>query len=148
VINVAWLVNSAHFIWGLDKEHKQSDSNMVFLVTKSYWPQYHYLLPWDYQSGEFGNYGEEAKPGQRVWGFVLIDFFLYIGSGCSTTFIRVFAALGIAKNLKTMTTEAVKKGLTLAVDSGRPVVECLKESGKEEMFNLPKEHYLRTERLQ
>lgn len=34
VINVAWLINSAHFIWGLDKNHKQSDSNMVFVVTK------------------------------------------------------------------------------------------------------------------
>lgn len=30
---------------------------MIFLVTKSYWPQYHYLLPFDYQTGEFGNYG-------------------------------------------------------------------------------------------
>lgn len=34
VINIAWLINSAHFIWGLDKNHKQSDSNMVFIVTK------------------------------------------------------------------------------------------------------------------
>lgn len=34
VINVAWLVNSAHFIWALDKNRKQSDSNMVFIVTK------------------------------------------------------------------------------------------------------------------
>lgn len=58
VLNVCWLINSAHFIWGLDKNHKQSDSNMVFIVTKSYWPQYHYLLNWDYQSGEFGNYGK------------------------------------------------------------------------------------------
>lgn len=34
VINIAWLINAAHFIWGLDKNHKQSDSNMVFIVTK------------------------------------------------------------------------------------------------------------------
>jgi stearoyl-CoA desaturase (Delta-9 desaturase) len=34
VINIAWLINSAHFIWGLDKNHKQSDSNMVFIITK------------------------------------------------------------------------------------------------------------------
>lgn len=58
VLNVAWLVNSAHFIWGLDKRYKPSDSNMIFLVTKTNWPQYHYLLPWDYQTGEFGSYGE------------------------------------------------------------------------------------------
>lgn len=57
VLNVSWLITSAHYVWGLDKKHKPSDSNMIFLVTKSYWPQYHYLLPFDYQTGEFGNYG-------------------------------------------------------------------------------------------
>lgn len=125
VINIAWLVNSAHFIWGLDKNKKQSDSNMVFIVTRSYWPQYHYLLPWDYQSGEFGNYG----------------------NGVTTAFIRVCAAVGEAEDLQTMTTDAVKKGLTMAVDSGRPVVECLKEAGQQEMLVLQKEHYLQNERL-
>ena len=58
VLNVCWLINSAHFIWALDKSSKTSDSNMIFFVTKSFWPQYHYLLPADYQSGEFGNYGK------------------------------------------------------------------------------------------
>lgn len=125
VLNIAWLVNSAHFIWGLDKNHKQSDSNMVFIVTKSYWPQYHYLLPFDYQSGEFGSYG----------------------SGCTTAFIRIFAAIGMATKLQTMTTEAVKKGLTMAVDSGRPIVDCLKQAGAEDMCNLQREHYLKNERL-
>jgi stearoyl-CoA desaturase (Delta-9 desaturase) len=33
-ITFAWLIPSAHFIWGLDKNQKQSDSNMVFIVTK------------------------------------------------------------------------------------------------------------------
>lgn len=125
VLNVAWLINSAHLIWGLDKNHKQSDSNMVFVVTKSYWPQYHYLLPFDYQSGEFGTYG----------------------SGCTTAFIRVCAAMGMATKLQTMTTEAVKKGLTMAVDSGRPIVDCLKQAGAEDMCNLQREHYLKNERL-
>lgn len=60
VINMAWLVNTAHFIWGLEKDFKHADSNMIFLVTKSYWPQYHYLLTWDYQSGEYGTYGESS----------------------------------------------------------------------------------------
>uniref|UniRef100_A0A182N6J2 Fatty acid desaturase domain-containing protein n=1 Tax=Anopheles dirus TaxID=7168 RepID=A0A182N6J2_9DIPT len=125
VLNVAWLVNSAHFVWGLDKSHKQSDSNMVFLVTKSYWPQYHYLLPFDYQCGEFGNYG----------------------SGCTTAFVRVCAATGQATKLQTMTTEAVKRGLTMAVDSGKPIVDCLKQAGAEDMCNLQREHYLQNERL-
>lgn len=59
---MAWLVNTAHFIWGLEKDFKHADSNMIFLVTKSYWPQYHYLLSWDYQSGEYGTYGEFVSP--------------------------------------------------------------------------------------
>ncbi|XP_052902664.1 acyl-CoA Delta-9 desaturase [Anopheles moucheti] len=125
VLNVAWLINSSHLVWGLDKSHKQSDSNMVFLVTKSYWPQYHYLLPFDYQSGEFGNYG----------------------AGCTTAFIRICAATGQAAKLQTMTTEAVKRGLTMAVDSGKPIVECLKQAGAEDMCNLTREHYLQNERL-
>ncbi|XP_055676515.1 acyl-CoA Delta-9 desaturase [Lutzomyia longipalpis] len=116
VINVAWLVNSAHFIWGLDKNFKQSDSNLIFVITKTYWPQYHYLMPWDYQTGEFGNYGE----------------------GLTTILIRVFAALEMATDLSTISTDAVKTGLTMAVDSGRPVVECLREAGVAEMEKYPK----------
>lgn len=145
VINIAWLVNSAHFIWGLDKNKKQSDSNMVFIVTRSYWPQYHYLLPWDYQTGEFGNYGE------CLTNLVLNKNTLIkkkiSGAGITTAFIRVCAAVGEAEDLQTMTTDAVKKGLSMAVDTGRPVVECLKEAGMEEMCHLQKEHYLQKERL-
>lgn len=65
LLNVVWLINSAHLVWGLDKRYKPSDSNMIFLVTKSYWPQYHYLLPFDYQTGEFGDYGKCMK----LWGW-------------------------------------------------------------------------------
>ncbi|XP_037027818.1 acyl-CoA desaturase [Bradysia coprophila] len=124
VLNVAWLVNSSHFIWGLDKRYKPSDSNMIFLVTKTNWPQYHYLLPWDYQTGEFGSYG----------------------TGCSTAFIRVFAALGIATNLQTMTSDAVKTGLIRAVDTNRPVIDCLTEAGREALENIPDDHYLTKDR--
>lgn len=70
VLNVSWLITSAHYIWGLDKKHKPSDSNMIFLVTKSYWPQYHYLLPFDYQTGEFGNYGE----WETLWCALVLIF--------------------------------------------------------------------------
>lgn len=57
-LNIAWLVNSAHFIWALNSNFKPSDSNSIFIITKTYWPQYHYLLPCDYQTGEFGDYGK------------------------------------------------------------------------------------------
>lgn len=125
VLNVSWLINSAHFVWGLDKSSKPSDSNMIFIVTKSYWPQYHYLLPWDYQCGEFGSYG----------------------TGCSTSFIRVYAALGLATDLQTVTTDAVKTGLMMAVDSNRPVVDCLREASALDMKKLPKDHYLKREKF-
>lgn len=64
------------------------------------------MLPWDYKSGEYGTYG----------------------SGCSTAFIRVWAALGLAYNLRTITTEGVKNALAEAANSGRPVVDCLNEA--------------------
>lgn len=83
-------------------------------------------MSWDYQSGEYGNYGK----------------------GTTTALIRVFAALGWATELKTVTTDAIKKGLAKAVDTGRPVVDCLKETSDEEMISLPKEHYLINERLE
>lgn len=34
------------------------DSNSVFIINKTFWPHYHYLIPYDYKSGEFGTYGE------------------------------------------------------------------------------------------
>lgn len=57
-------------------------------------------------------------------------------------FVRVFAALGWATNLQTVTSEVVKQGLTRAVDTGRPVVECLVEVAKEDSNRLPYDHYL------
>ncbi|CAD6992218.1 (11Z)-hexadec-11-enoyl-CoA conjugase [Ceratitis capitata] len=125
VLNVCWLINSAHFIWGLDKNFKPSDSNSVFFITKSYWPQYHYLLPNDYQSGEFGDYGS--------------DF--------TTAMIRVFAALDLATDLRTISSVAVRKGLTNAVETGRPIVECIQEQATEEMNEMPKNHYLNRDRF-
>lgn len=69
-------------------------------------------------------------------------FFRFIGCGCTTSMIRVFAALDLATDLKTMTSEAVKIGLTKAVDTSRPVVECLSEAAADEMKRLPHDHYL------
>lgn len=70
-----------------------------------------------------------------------------IGDGFTTTLIRVFAAMGIATDLKTMTSESVKIGLTRAVDTGRPVVECLTEVGFEQMEALPADHYLHNKKF-
>lgn len=85
-----------------------------------------YKLYFSYQSGEFGNYGK----------------------GTSTALVRVFAALGWATDLKTVTTDAVKKGLANAVDTGKPVVDCLTLASEEELLTIPKEHYLAREQLE
>ena len=49
----------------------------------------------------------------------------------------------MATELRTISSEAVKKGLILSVDTGRPVVDCIAELAKVDMDNLPKDHYLR-----
>lgn len=68
---------------------------------------------------------------------------MYLGTGCSTAFIRVFAALGMATDLQTVTSNAVKAGLTKSVETGRPVVECLTETAKEDIARMPHDHFLK-----
>ncbi|XP_066994124.1 acyl-CoA Delta-9 desaturase [Anabrus simplex] len=109
VLHTAWLVNSSLLIWGLQPENNFSfDTNWIFLVNLSYWPHYHYLLPWDYQTGEYGNYG----------------------SGLTTSFIRVCYALGWATELKTIDSNSVKKAIETCVHSGKPLIDCLNSEGE------------------
>lgn len=72
-----------------------------------------------------------------------IIFLKNLGTGCSTAFIRVFAALGLATDLQTVTSNAVKAGLTKSVETGRPVVECLTETAKEDIARMPHDHFLK-----
>ncbi|KAG8337745.1 acyl-CoA Delta-9 desaturase [Homalodisca vitripennis] len=105
--HAAWLVNSANILWGLDPlDRKSGDTILVFFFEKSLWPQYHYLLSWDYKSGEYGGYG----------------------TGLSTALIRVWAALGVAYELTTCSSDGVKRALATASATGRPVLECLEEN--------------------
>nr|CAD7407324.1 unnamed protein product [Timema cristinae] len=103
-LHLAWLVDSAVVVWGIDPEDKTTaDSNLVFILTKSFWPFYHYLLPWDFNSGEYGSYED----------------------GFSTAMIKVWAALGWAFSLRTIDSEGVKKALHVAVDTGKDIKEQL-----------------------
>ncbi|KAI5749213.1 hypothetical protein M8J76_005609 [Diaphorina citri] len=105
-LHMVWLINSANILWGLDPLDKRSaDTNLVFIVNKSLWPQYHYLLPFDYRSGEYGTYNE----------------------GCSTAFIRVFAALGWATELRTIDTNTIRECLPECVKFKKPLVKVLEE---------------------
>lgn len=91
---------------------------LVFILTKSHWLMYHYLLPWDYQTEEYGGYGDSL----------------------TTTFIRIMAAIGWAGNLRTVDSDAVKDALYTSVTTGRPVGECVKEIMAQKEPN--KEHFL------
>lgn len=79
--------------------------------------------------------------------FFLIFFFTSTGSGCTTALIRVFAALGLATDLKTMTSEACKLGLTRSVDSGRSLIDCLTDASNETMERLPNNHFLNKDKF-
>ena len=125
VMNMCWLINSAHFVWGMYKNFKPSDSNSVFFITKTYWPQYHYMLPNDYQSGEYGDYA----------------------SGNITAIIRVFAALDLATDLHTISSTAVRNGLAQAVETGRPIVDCVNEFAIKEAKERPANHFLNREKF-
>jgi stearoyl-CoA desaturase (delta-9 desaturase) len=84
------------------------NSNIVFFITKSYWPYYHYMIPWDYQTGEYGNYGQ----------------------GCTSTLIRIWAAMGSATGLRTVDTTCIRNALLTATKTGTSVTEWLNDEEK------------------
>lgn len=77
-------------------------TNLVFVVNKSLWPQYHYKLPWDYQCGEYGNYNR----------------------GCITAHIRVWAALRLVTNLRTIDSDGMRKAMVEAATTGLDINQC------------------------
>ncbi|XP_014362557.2 acyl-CoA Delta-9 desaturase [Papilio machaon] len=120
VLHAAWLVESGFCIWGLKENDKYpSDSNLVFFLNQSFWPHYHYLIPRDYKLGEYGTYD----------------------SGCSTAFIRVWAALRLAKDLRTIDSTTVHAALAEAIKTKKPLKLCLQEATK--VQHLPEDHYLK-----
>ncbi|XP_035732386.1 acyl-CoA Delta(11) desaturase-like isoform X2 [Vespa mandarinia] len=85
--SVSKMVNSAILIWGLKRGDKfPVDDNSIFYITKSYWLNYHYLLPWDWKSSEFGKYDK----------------------GCGTIMIKILRNFGLVSLLKTSSTEDVR----------------------------------------
>ncbi|XP_049868601.1 acyl-CoA Delta-9 desaturase isoform X2 [Pectinophora gossypiella] len=120
ILHAAWLVESGICVWGLQPGEKYPhDSNSVFILAKTFWPHYHYLIPYDYKSGEFGTYD----------------------CGCSTAFIRVWAALGLATDLRTVETPAIQQALADAAKNKRPVKDSIDDAAAKQ--TLPAEHYLK-----
>ncbi|CAB3223646.1 unnamed protein product [Arctia plantaginis] len=119
VLHASWLIESAIGVWGLKPGEKSPpDSNTVFIITKTFWPHYHYLIPYDYKSGEYGTYD----------------------CGCSTAFIRVWAALGLATKLRTFETKTIQKALIDSVHTNQDLKVCLKSALSQQ--KLQEEHYL------
>lgn len=70
------------------------------------------------------------------------NFYSFAAEDCTTVFIRIFAAMGHATDLKTVTSDAVKMGLTAAVETGSDIVKCIESAACDEMKRLPVDHYL------
>lgn len=108
-LHSTWLLHSASNIWDLKPGEKYpADTNLVFLITKTYWISYHYLSPWDYQASEYGKYGTD----------------------CISKFIKVCAALDYATDLKTIDSQGVRVALTKCVKENKDIRECLSECAR------------------
>ncbi|XP_017076813.2 acyl-CoA Delta12-desaturase-like [Drosophila eugracilis] len=91
ILNVTWLVNSAAHKFGgrpYDKFINPSENiSVAILAFGEGWHNYHHVFPWDYKTAEFGKYS--------------LNF--------TTAFIDFFAKIGWAYDLKTVSSEIIKK---------------------------------------
>jgi stearoyl-CoA desaturase (Delta-9 desaturase) len=81
----------------------EADSNQVFFVRRSRWPDYHYLFPWDYKTSEYGSYDDD-------W---------------TTWLIERAVDVGWAHNLRTLSSETMKKALQLSLDEKIPIEQSV-----------------------
>ncbi|KAK9884979.1 hypothetical protein WA026_009211 [Henosepilachna vigintioctopunctata] len=111
IFQTCMLIHSATKCLGLSPGEKfPSDTNLVFLFNKTHWISYHYLAPWDFQTGEYGKYGHD----------------------CTTIFIKVCEALGCATDLKTVDSKTVRTALVKSVDEKKSIASCLYDLHMEE----------------
>ncbi|GAB1864918.1 Acyl-CoA Delta(11) desaturase [Camponotus japonicus] len=104
--NISWLVNSALLVWGLERGAKYPvDDNSVFFLSKSYWLNYHYQLPWDWKNDEFGTYER----------------------GFNTFIIKMWRELGLINEMKTTTSNEVRDVLCKVAMSEMTLKEALDE---------------------
>ncbi|XP_020286514.1 acyl-CoA Delta(11) desaturase-like [Pseudomyrmex gracilis] len=102
----AWLLNSAVLVWGLTKEDRYPvNDNSVFFISKSYWLNYHYLVSWDWKTDELGCYE----------------------NGFATFFLKIFRELGFVDQMKTNSSEDVRKILWKITNNEKTMKEALDE---------------------
>ncbi|GAB0100019.1 hypothetical protein DMENIID0001_159820 [Sergentomyia squamirostris] len=90
-LNMTFLINSAAHTWGHkpydEKINPSENLSVAFLALGEGWHNYHHTFPWDYKAAELGNYR--------------LNF--------ATAFIDFFAKIGWAYDLKTVSTDIIKK---------------------------------------
>jgi hypothetical protein len=101
-------INMYSYIKSLYIFYFRFQDNTSFLLNKSYWLNYHYLLPWDYKCTEFGTYDR----------------------GCSTFFIKMWANLGLVNFLKTASSESIRDALYQAASKKLDIPESLESVKK------------------
>ncbi|XP_071450495.1 acyl-CoA Delta-9 desaturase [Hetaerina americana] len=105
--NINWLMHSGYNIWGLKigQRYPSGDDSTIFLVTKTFWPVYHYLVPNDYRYSEMGGYGNDLI----------------------TAFINSHILMGTASGAKTTNSLMTKDALILAAKSGAALKKCFSD---------------------
>ncbi|XP_045485577.1 acyl-CoA Delta-9 desaturase [Pieris rapae] len=120
VLHASWLIESGIELWGLKEGEKfPPDSNLVFVLNRTFWPHYHYIYAKDYKSGEYGSYD----------------------AGCSTTFIKVFAALGLATKLATLEPRTLQIAMAESAKTNKPIGDCIEEALTNQIIS--DEHFLK-----
>lgn len=110
ILHATFLIHSGTKVWGIGPgERYPCDTNMIFFVNKTYWTQYHYLAPFDYLTGEYGDYG----------------------TGWTTKFIKVCEALDLAHDLRTISSDDVKNAVYKSVHEKVSLRGCLEETEKQ-----------------
>ncbi|EDW14556.1 acyl-CoA desaturase isoform X2 [Drosophila mojavensis] len=100
-LNVAFFVNSVAHMYGnkpYDKNITPVEAPVVsFLAMGEGWHNYHHVFPWDYKTGEFGNYTLNV----------------------TTAFIDFCARIGLASERKSVSPEMVKRRAAKCGDGTR-----------------------------
>ncbi|KAL7728088.1 hypothetical protein ACLKA6_002235 [Drosophila palustris] len=100
-LNVAFFVNSVAHMWGnkpYDKKISSVEVPLVSLLAMGEgWHNYHHVFPWDYKTGEFGNYTLNITTG----------------------FIDFCARLGLASGRKSVSPDMVKRRAAKCGDGTR-----------------------------
>lgn len=89
------------------------DNISIYFLTKSFWPMYHYMVPWDWKCGEFGSYAD----------------------GWATFFIKIWHELGYVTLLQTTDSEDVREMLHEVSKKKMTLAEGLGKLKEKSMYN-------------